>query len=69
MYSQTSFIRRAWYLKCVQIEKHADYWIIVNRKWYKRLPGTLFGLWGIRIKEARINKVWLYKYEVLINIW
>ena len=33
-YSQTSFIRTAWYqLKWVRIVKHADYWIIVNRKW------------------------------------
>ena len=27
--------------------------IILNRKWQKGLPGSMFGLWGIRIKKAR----------------
>ena len=54
--SQNSFIRTASYpLKCVRIVKHADYWRI--EKWAKRLPGTVFGLWSIRIKEERINEV------------
>ena len=41
--------------------KHADYWIIVSR-----LENDRRGyqeVWGIRIKEARINEVWLYWYK------
>ena len=64
VYSQTSFIRTAWcLLKCVRIVKHADYWIVVNRTLYKRLPGSMLGLWGIRMKEARIKEVSLYPQQ------
>ena len=67
--SQTSFIRTDWFpLKCVRIVNHADYRIIVNRKCSKRLPGSVFGLWGIRIKEARINEFWLY-FQTLGGGW
>ena len=43
--------------------KHADYWIIINRKCQNRLPGSVFGLWGIRIKGTRINEVWLHSVD------
>ena len=43
--SQTLFLRTAWCPKtCIRIVKLADYGIIVNRKLYRRLPGSVFGL-------------------------
>ena len=62
MYNQTSFIRTAsGPVRCVRIVKHADYWIIVNRKWLKRLPcRKCVRIVKPSIKEARTNEVWPY---------
>ena len=63
LYSQALFIWTPWCpLKRVRIVKHSDYWIIVNRKWQRMLPASVFGLWGIWIRKTQIKAAWLYFY-------
>ena len=59
----TSFIRTAWYpLKFMCSVCETCGLLNLNHCKQKRLPGTMFALWGIRIKEARMDEVWLGVY-------